>query len=631
MSSDSLTDFEGFSDNEMPCDFVDKNNGSLYDLLISKNSDNISVLFYTKETYEEMMDLLKTLYTFTTNTATTEIGGQKVVITTYKTKKLIIQGAGSKLWHNSIFKCLSEKLTPYQRSEWQGPQLIQPSAPNKTKSKSTSFLSSLTNKIKGPISPSVPAKQENKTASKKSGKTPINHNYNKPETKETVNQIKDNSNDEGSKLMPQTNTIQEAPPNQESTNTESTESEVTALKRENRKMYEQSKLLSNQIQDLRKENESLKILLANAKAQALIAEEEMKKLKEKNMQETTKKSNEKKGNIDEKVLTQMFDAIDDLRSQTDYLKQEISSLKSKPTYAAVTACQILPTPVLPTGENTSHAGNSAASPKHGFAEHSRNPDKSPPKQRAQTRKSTLLLGDSIIQKLNPKGLSSSVHKHAIPGGTIKDILNDVHSFNLCQFNTVVIYIGGNDLARTTDHELTEELYDQLITHIKACNPVIKLVLCKIAPRGDVDVNILNMIVQRLGVHHQVMILDIFRDFHDKSGKLQMRFMGQQDPVHPSPSGIKRIAGSIHQKVHLVDDFTKCTYQAGRAQNNPQISGSNGYPRNNLHRNNQKFFHSRCMNCSGTNHRTSECRFKQAIKCWSCGLSGHKQEACWNSL
>jgi hypothetical protein len=61
-----------------------------------------------------MMEILKTIYTFqernSTLIATTTTNGLKVVITAFSSNKVLIQGAGCKLWQFTIFRVLSEKL-----------------------------------------------------------------------------------------------------------------------------------------------------------------------------------------------------------------------------------------------------------------------------------------------------------------------------------------------------------------------------------------------------------------------------------------------------------------------------------------------------------------------------------------
>ena len=88
---------------------------------------------------------------------------------------------------------------------------------------------------------------------------------------------------------------------------------------------------------------------------------------------------------------------------------------------------------------------------------------------------TLLICDSIVSGINPKGLKSSVHKHGIAGGTIDSILRDIKVFDLQQFSNILVYIGGNDTANGTDMEYFEEKFDQLLSHIKQKNSSCKVI------------------------------------------------------------------------------------------------------------------------------------------------------------
>lgn len=63
---------------------------------------------------------MEELYTFQKNKnnsgieASFTLSDKKVCLTLYHNKRLLVQGGGSKLWRNSIFRKLSEKLSPNQ-------------------------------------------------------------------------------------------------------------------------------------------------------------------------------------------------------------------------------------------------------------------------------------------------------------------------------------------------------------------------------------------------------------------------------------------------------------------------------------------------------------------------------------
>ena len=63
-----------------------------------------------------------------------------------------------------------------------------------------------------------------------------------------------------------------------------------------------------------------------------------------------------------------------------------------------------------------------------------------------------------------KGLKQNVHRNGISGGKIEQVLNHMKVYDLKQFSSVIIYVGGNDAANGSDPELFEEMYDQ--GHVK---------------------------------------------------------------------------------------------------------------------------------------------------------------------
>ena len=101
-------------------DYDDKHNGSLYDIAPSNNGECFTAIFYTDQTFKEITELLEHEYKFHPNTdnngqkADVLLYDKKVIINLYKNKKVVIQGAGSKLWRNSVYHMLTDKLTPRQ-------------------------------------------------------------------------------------------------------------------------------------------------------------------------------------------------------------------------------------------------------------------------------------------------------------------------------------------------------------------------------------------------------------------------------------------------------------------------------------------------------------------------------------
>ena len=165
-TSSDVSQFSGFSESDIPADFHDKNNGVLYVVKESCLGESITISFYDKAVFEQVYERLTNIYLFTLNQpqtghmTTTTIGKEKVVITAFKTGKLLIQGNESKLWKNTMFRATIENLSgkiPFTKNDKAGSEPDQTtSTPNPllrnpgSKSKSTSFLGSVSKAIFGP-------------------------------------------------------------------------------------------------------------------------------------------------------------------------------------------------------------------------------------------------------------------------------------------------------------------------------------------------------------------------------------------------------------------------------------------------------------------------------------------------
>ena len=236
------------------------------------------------------------------------------------------------------------------------------------------------------------------------------------------------------------------------------------------------------------------------------------------------------------------------------------------------------------------------------------------------------LNPGLLNKINTKGLKDNIHKYAVSGATLPTLIKDIDLYDLLNFETIIVYVGGNDSARKVDLGLFEQQYEQLITSVKSRNPSIRLVLCKLAPRGDTDVTFVKRIIERLSVCYNCDLVDQYRAFFDGQGKLIMRYFGPSDQIHPFDTGTRRILGQINDKVKIVSDFAKCTFPRSRNDDRNNFNGRNG--RRDLQP--QPFAVSlRCLNCFDPSHETYQCRHHKPVICWFCGLSGLKSDFCMN--
>lgn len=256
----------------------------------------------------------------------------------------------------------------------------------------------------------------------------------------------------------------------------------------------------------------------------------------------------------------------------------------------------------------------------------RSPPVPTPRQSLGARNAqTLLIGDSIISGINPKGLKPGVHKNGIPGGTIDSVMREIRIFDLQHFSNIIIYIGGNDAARGTDIEYFEEKYEQLLSYIKQRNGQCSVHLMNCCPRGDTSTSMTNEVIHRLSEYHHVDVIDTDHAFHDKYGEVINRYYSS-DSIHLSQSGIKRLLGTLGKKLQIVQNFEQCTFT--KSSRNRQ---SVPLPRTRISLNkrngSQHKVSASCTKCGETNHATRQCRHPAQIRCHQCGFYGHKSNRC----
>ncbi|MEW8545036.1 MAG: GDSL-type esterase/lipase family protein [Candidatus Thiodiazotropha sp.] len=293
---------------------------------------------------------------------------------------------------------------------------------------------------------------------------------------------------------------------------------------------------------------------------------------------------------------------------------------------------------------------------------------------------TLIIGDSIINGINRKGLTNNVECQSIPGANIDSIIDKLQIYDLKKFSNIIVYVGGNNASNETDPEYFEEKYEQLITSIKNTSSNSKLFLCTSCPRGDTDVTEVNEVIMRLCHTNELICIDTNAGFYDKHNRLRHHFFKPRDNIHLSRSGIKRLLGTINQHLCVVDNFEKCVYNINllptsstqsrvdqtsqrvrefrsREINHTQTRqrpvsinhntnnfGQHDSPafieaRYGRHNNDnhqlqhqiEKSQSERCMKCGLSNHTTFECKHQKQVRCFKCHCYGHKDSSglCWD--
>ncbi|MEW8544960.1 MAG: GDSL-type esterase/lipase family protein, partial [Candidatus Thiodiazotropha sp.] len=250
-----------------------------------------------------------------------------------------------------------------------------------------------------------------------------------------------------------------------------------------------------------------------------------------------------------------------------------------------------------------------------------------PRNSIPSKKSTkkiLLIGDSLISGINKNGLKEHVYKHGISGGTIDSLLSEIAVYDLYQFSHTIIYVGGNNASNRTDIEYFQEKYEQLLLHIKQ-NSQCKILLVNSCPRGDTDISEVNEVIRGLSEDHEVELVDVNDAFFNKKGELIRRYYSW-DSIHLSDSGVKRLVGTINNRVNIVQDFSWCVF-TGKQRSRP-LTGRIQQMHNSRQRHITKT-KTLCTKCGEANHETKDCKHAEQLKCHLCGYYGHKSRRCGN--
>ena len=288
-----------------------------------------------------------------------------------------------------------------------------------------------------------------------------------------------------------------------------------------------------------------------------------------------------------------------------------------------------PVPVLITNRDT----ESTIQNSLGTAEQQKRTNAYPPNTISRTANGKILLiGDSILNNVNTKGLVKGVRKHAKGGARVNDIIEDISDYDMRNFETCIIYVGGNDCAKRANVDNFVDAYDQLISIIKSSNQQCKIYICEIAPRGDTDVSAFNSGIERLCKHwgHQTVyrISNTNAYFFDKHFLPPNRYYNY-DGIHLSHSGVKRLLDAINGSVKIVVNYDLCVFSNTKKQNkNGSRDKPTGYSRG-FHgpQSTGRPYQPYAAPTGGDGRRS---KYRNSRKqCYGCNMVGHILAECWN--
>lgn len=162
----------------------------------------------------------------------------------------------------------------------------------------------------------------------------------------------------------------------------------------------------------------------------------------------------------------------------------------------------------------------------------------------------LLIGDSMIRRLQVNKQPVRVWKFCYPGGTAEDLHDHLPTEKLpgeSMIGAVLINLGTNDLSRSRERvrtmdEVTHYL-QSLVKRITKMYPQAKVVYCSILPRMDLDDERVDVINTRMfsfmrGFASKSSFFDYTGPYRDADQKIVREYFRDtaEDVVHLSSSG-----------------------------------------------------------------------------------------------
>lgn len=261
--------------------------------------------------------------------------------------------------------------------------------------------------------------------------------------------------------------------------------------------------------------------------------------------------------------------------------------------------------------------------------------------------STLIIGDSMIKDINPKGLEST-EVQCMPGAKTTDIKDHLAAQESLPYDTIIVHVGTNDEDVDTAREALESTMDDITN--KAPNATKILSTACPRPDGDMDrINNINEMIKETAANtSNCMLVDnddaFLDDGHIDNSAYKYR------SIHLSKTGTRTLLRNLNSCHKIIKGSTKAnTSNAKRrpARQNPtrprDVRQNAHHGHNAGHRNatrsrdirsQQSAFHGHygatqsrrrgCYHCGEQNHQKRNCRFTRPVQCYDCGDFGHKR-------
>ena len=225
------------------------------------------------------------------------------------------------------------------------------------------------------------------------------------------------------------------------------------------------------------------------------------------------------------------------------------------------------------------------------------------KERVNEREKTLIIGDSIVQGVNPRGLKQNIQVITCRGKQAIDISTKLQTMNLNSFKQIIIYAGGNNAANGTP---LQTVYEDLLGMSEKLSKKCKIYLCTVCPRTDIEVTPVNDILKQVCEQSPATLIDCYPSFVFGNGKA-VDLLFHKDGIHLVQKGTSTLLKVIDKSVPILKRPSSLNKVINfkpheKRRQYSQISDDRQHARN------TPKTKRRCWNCGLTNHFSCECRY-----------------------
>ena len=175
---------------------------------------------------------------------------------------------------------------------------------------------------------------------------------------------------------------------------------------------------------------------------------------------------------------------------------------------------------------------------------------------------TLIVGNSIIKGIQPRGLSRNVDQYTCPGAIITGIGNKIHQLDMSLYSNVILYVGGNDVNCGKRLEASRVELLKLIRYIQHLQSNVHV--CTVSPRVDADVRYYNNMVREVCAETGAAVIDTYSSFVYGDGNTVRQYYSR-DGVHLNKFGSRTLVRAINQQFQIVKTQARANVSAPNRQ------------------------------------------------------------------